>query len=110
MLRIAPAANADSGAFSYQALPEPPSPRNEPEMHMLAMFMLAIFAMCRALTDLLPGADLHCRWRLLGMIAAVRFMSPDPIARLSPGLRSGGAASRRGEGRYVPAPAWFETG
>ena len=77
---------------------------------MLAMFMLAILAMCRALTDLLPGADVHCRWRLLEMIAAVRDLSPDPIARLSPGLRSGGVPGRRGEGRYAPAPAWFETG
>jgi hypothetical protein len=110
MLRIAPAAYADSGAFSCQALRAPPSPCNEPEMRMLAMFMLAILAMCRALADLLPGADVHCRSRRTGMIAAVRDISQDPIAGHSPRLHSGGVPGRRGGGRYAPAPAWFETG
>ena len=76
---------------------------------MLAMFMLAIQAMCRALTDLLPRVGIHCRSRRTGMIAAVPRKSLDPIVGLSLEIHSGGAASRRGGGKYVPAPAWFET-
>ena len=79
-------------------------------MRMLAMFMLAILAMCRALTDLLPGAAIHCRARCTGMIAAVPGKSLDPIPGLPLELHSVGAASSRGGGEYGPAPAWFETG
>jgi hypothetical protein len=77
---------------------------------MLALFMLAIQAMCRALADLLPGVDVRCRARRTGMNAAVPGKPLDPIVGLSLELHSGGAASCRGGGKYVPPPAWFETG
>ena len=71
---------------------------------MLALFMLAIHAMCRALTDMLPGTDVHCRARSTGAIATVPGKSPDPIPGLSLALHAGGAASRRGGTEYGPAP------
>ena len=77
---------------------------------MLAMFILAVRALCRALADLLPGMGGHCRpWRT-AMIAAVPGRSQDPIPGLSLELRSGGAAGRRRRGKHPPAPAWFEPG
>jgi hypothetical protein len=73
-------------------------------MRMPAMFMLAILAMCRALTDLLSGLDIQCRSRRTGMIAAVPGKSPDPIPGLALALHARGAASRRGGAEYGPAP------
>jgi hypothetical protein len=86
-----------------------PLPCNEPEMRMLAMFMLAIHAMCRALAHLLPSVDIQCRARCTGMIAVVPAKSLVPILRLPLDLHSGAAISREGRenGR---SPAWFETG
>jgi hypothetical protein len=83
---------------------------NEPEMRMLALFMLAIHAMCRALKDLLSGVDIQCRSRRIGMSAAIPGKSPDPILALALALHAGGAGRCRGGGEFGPAPAWFETG
>jgi len=71
---------------------------------MLALFMLAIHALCRALADLLSGADIHCRARRTRTIAAVPGKSPDPIPGLALALHARGAANRRGGGEYGPAP------
>ena len=77
---------------------------------MLAMFMLAVRALCRTLIDLLPGPAIHCRARRTGAIAAAPGRSPDPIPGLPLALHARGAASCRWRGEHGPAPAWFETG
>ena len=104
MLRIAPAAYADSGAFSCPALQPAASPCNEREINMLAMFMMAIHAMCRTLIDPLPGVDIQCHSRRTGINAAVPGKSPDPIPGLPLEFHAGGAASRRGGAEHGPAP------
>ena len=71
---------------------------------MLALFMLAILAMCRALTDLLPGAAIHCPARRTRTIAAVPGKSPDPVPGLPLALHPGGAASRRWRAEHGPPP------
>jgi hypothetical protein len=98
------------GRFFMPGAPARRLPSNEREINILALFMLAIHALCRALTDLLPGADIHCRARRTGMIASVPGKSPDPILGLALALHAVGAGSCRGKGKSGPAPAWFETG
>ena len=81
-----------------------PVPCNEREINMLAIFMLALHALCRALADLLPGADIRCCSWGTGMVAAVPGKSPDPILDLSLEPHAGGAANCRWLWKHGPAP------